>query len=144
MKRYQFACAALAVTGYFGTGTARAADTNVVNIGYTGPLSGGAAQYGLDVQHGLQMAIDEINADGGFPAGGKNYMLKLISLDDEYHPNESAINAKRLLQQNNTPIIVRPHSGGIWRSKASMKKARSSSCSARIRANRPSSSRTIT
>lgn len=37
----------------------------VVSIGYSGPLSGGAAFYGKDVQTGLDMAIDEINKAGG-------------------------------------------------------------------------------
>ena len=113
MRTTQLACAALAVTALCSTGAVRAADNNVVNIGYTGPLSGGAAQYGADVQHGVQMAIDEVNSTGGVSAGGKKYTLKLVSLDDEYRPNESAINAKRLLQQNNTPVIICPHSGGI-------------------------------
>lgn len=84
-----------------------------ISIGFSGPLSGGAAAYGADVQRGVQMAIDEINADGGVAINGKKQMLKLVSLDDQYRPNESATNAKRLAQQENTPIVFIPHSGGI-------------------------------
>jgi len=86
---------------------------NVVNIGYSGPLSGGAAQYGADVQRGIEMAIDEINADGGVSVGGKKTTFKLVSLDDQYRPNEAATNAKRLAQQENAPIVFCSHSGGI-------------------------------
>ncbi len=87
--------------------------TNVVNIGYTGPLSGGAALYGRNVQNGLTMAIEEINAAGGIEIDGRQVTFNLVSLDDRYLPNETAINTRRLLQQSGTPVIVVPHAGGI-------------------------------
>ncbi len=93
--------------------SASAQTTSTINIGYTGPLSGGAAQYGQDVQRGLEMAIDEINADGGVSVGGKKNRLKLVPLDDAYRPNEAATNAKRLAGQENAPIVFCSHSGGI-------------------------------
>lgn len=34
-------------------------------IGLTGPLTGSASQYGISVQRGAQIAVDEINAAGG-------------------------------------------------------------------------------
>lgn len=33
----------------------------IVEIGYSGPLSGPAAQYGINVMNGLEMAAEEIN-----------------------------------------------------------------------------------
>jgi branched-chain amino acid transport system substrate-binding protein len=117
MNRLRFSAAFVAAATVFGTGAVRAVDAadapTVVNIGFTGPLSGGAAQYGADVQRGIEMAIDEINASGGISVGGKKVTFKLVSLDDQYRPNESAINAKRLVQESQTPIIFCPHSGGI-------------------------------
>ena len=44
--------------------------TDVVNIGYSGPLSGGAAYYGRNVQSGLQLAVDELNEAGGLELDG--------------------------------------------------------------------------
>ncbi|WP_082234456.1 ABC transporter substrate-binding protein [Halobacillus massiliensis] len=85
----------------------------VVNIGYSGPLSGAAAHYGERARNGLTLAIEEINENGGFEVDGKTYKFQLTSLDDKYLPNETASNAKRLLQENETPIIFAPHSGGI-------------------------------
>ena len=116
MKRLGFTAALAAATAAaLGSGGAvRAADApSVVNIGFTGPLSGGAAQYGADTQRGVELAINEINAGGGISAGGKKVTFKLVSLDDIYHPNESAINAKRLVQESQTPVVFCPHSGGI-------------------------------
>ncbi|WP_425145539.1 ABC transporter substrate-binding protein [Deinococcus sp.] len=89
-----------------------AASAKVVNIGYSGPLSGGAAGYGKDVQSGLLMAIDEINAAGGVTVKGEKVTFNLVSLDDRYLPNETATNVKRLTSQGISTIFV-PHAGGI-------------------------------
>ncbi|WP_040209430.1 ABC transporter substrate-binding protein [Neobacillus jeddahensis] len=88
--------------------------TGIVNIGYTGPLSGAAAFYGERTLNGIKMAADEINGAGGFEVGGKKYKLNIVSLDDKYLPNEAGANAKRLVQENKTPIIFTPHSGGVF------------------------------
>ncbi len=87
--------------------------SEVVTIGYSGPLSGGAAFYGKNVQSGLLMAIEEINNAGGIQVGDKKVTFKLESLDDKYQPSETAANAKRLVQEFKAPIVFIPHSGGI-------------------------------
>lgn len=85
----------------------------VVKIGYSGPLSGGAALYGKNVLDGMQMAVAEINA-AGLEVGGKKYKLEVVALDDKYNPSETAINAQRLVQEHKTPAILVPHSGGSF------------------------------
>ncbi|WP_201751890.1 ABC transporter substrate-binding protein [Microvirga arsenatis] len=85
-----------------------------VNIGYTGPLSGGAALYGKNTLVGLEMAAKEINDAGGFEVAGKKYKFNIVALDDKYSPSEAAVNAKRLKAQNNTPMVFTPHSGGAF------------------------------
>ncbi len=102
--------AALAAT--FGAGAVLAQETTV-KIGFTGPLSGGAALYGKNVVNGIEMAIKEINATG-LEVAGKKVKLELVSLDDKYSPAEAAINARRLVQQHQTPAVFVPHSGGIY------------------------------
>ncbi|MFZ3591452.1 ABC transporter substrate-binding protein [Bacillus sp. DJP31] len=89
-------------------------EAGTVNIGYSGPLSGPAAYYGENTLSGIKMAVEEINGSGGFEVAGKKYNLNLVSLDDKYLPNETGANAKRLVQENKTPIIFVPHSGGIF------------------------------
>ncbi len=86
---------------------------DVVKLGYSGPLSGGAAQYGKNVLDGMQMAVSEINAAGP-EIGGRKVKFEIVALDDKYNPSETAINAQRLVQQHKTPAIVVPHSGGIF------------------------------
>jgi branched-chain amino acid transport system substrate-binding protein len=84
-----------------------------VKIGYSGPLSGGAALYGKNVLTGMTMAVDEINAKG-LEVGGKKYKFEIVALDDKYNPSESGINVQRLIQQHKTPAILVPHSGGVF------------------------------
>lgn len=96
-----------------GESTDSADGENIVNIGYSGPLSGSGAYYGENTLNGLKIAVEEINEEG-FEVDGETYKLNLVSLDDQYLPNETAANAKRLVQENDTPIIFTPHSGGIY------------------------------
>ena len=101
------------------SGTALAQE--VVKIGYSGPLSGGAALYGKNVLMGMEMAANEINAKG-LEVGGKKYKLEIVSLDDKYNPCETAINVQRLIQQHKTPAVLVPHSGGIFAVQAIQRK----------------------
>jgi branched-chain amino acid transport system substrate-binding protein len=92
---------------------ASGASDESVTIGFTGPLSGGAALYGRNALDGLQLAVADISAAGGVAVGGRRVRVEVVSLDDRYLPNESATNAKRLVHQHGTPIVFCPHSGGI-------------------------------
>ena len=91
----------------------QAGSGDTVTIGYTGPLSGGAALYGRNVLDGLEMAIADINEGGGITVGGRQITVAVAPLDDRYFPNESATNAKRLVHQYGSPVVFCPHSGGI-------------------------------
>ncbi len=58
----------------------------VIVIGVTGPLTGGASIYGIAVRNAAQLAVDEINAAGGL--NGINF--KLDMRDDEHNPENVA------------------------------------------------------
>ena len=110
-RRFALLPLATVLLGLLGAGSALAQDA--VKIGYTGPLSGGAALYGKNVVNGIEMAIKEINA-AGLEVAGKKVKVELVALDDKYSPAESAINARRLVQQYQTAAVFVPHSGGIY------------------------------
>lgn len=112
INRVRTAASALAVSATMVMGTSAMAQ-ETISLGFTGPLSGGAALYGKNVLSGLQMAADEVNK-AGLEVGGKKYKLEFVSLDDKYSPAEAAINARRLVQQYKTPAVFVPHSGGIF------------------------------
>jgi branched-chain amino acid transport system substrate-binding protein len=83
-----------------------------VVIGYTGPLSGGAALYGKNTLAGLELAAKEINDAGGISIAQKAYVLKIVALDDQYSPSLSGVNGKRLSAQYKAPVVFVSHSAG--------------------------------
>lgn len=109
-----FAAAALAACGEGRAGSASSAgEAEVVAIGYVGPLSGGAAYYGRNVERGIRMAAEEIAEAGGFEVAGRRVRLEIVTADDRYLPYETATATRRLLQQRRPPIVFVPHAGGI-------------------------------
>lgn len=104
----------LAAAGAVALAIGGAAHADEINIGFTGPLSGGAALYGENTLEGLRMAAEEINAAGGITVDGEEYTINIQSLDDKYSPSQAAVNGKRLVQQYNAPVIFTPHSGGTF------------------------------
>ena len=83
----------------------------VVHVGFSGPLSGGAAKYGQEVLDGMQMAAADVN-QAGIEVAGKKIKLEIVPLDDKYNPSETAINARRLAQEQQAAVVLVPHSGG--------------------------------
>ena len=61
-------------------------------LGGTGPLTGDASIYGLAAQRGAQIAVDEINAEGG----AIQFELKY---EDDQHDPEKAVNAYNALKE---------------------------------------------
>ena len=115
MTRRTFSLTSVAVATLAGlVPRAAFADGAPIKIGFTGPLSGGAALYGKNCLSGLQMAMEEINANGGIDVGGAKSKIAIVSLDDRYSPSEAAQNAKRLAEQDKAAVIFCPHSGGVF------------------------------
>ena len=85
------AAAADATTSAAGESTA--ASGEVFKIGGIGPVTGAAAVYGLAVKNGAQIAVDEINADGGI----NGYQIDFQFQDDE-HDAEKSVNAYNTLK----------------------------------------------
>ena len=77
-------------------------------IGYTGPLSGPAAEYGQDCANGVDMAVNELNAAGGVKVNGKKYTFKLEKLDDKTDPTLAKNNAIRLVNQDKAIAVFNP------------------------------------
>ncbi len=74
-------------------GESTAASGEVFKIGGIGPVTGAAAVYGLAVKNGAQIAVDEINADGGI----NGYQIDFQFQDDE-HDAEKSVNAYNTLK----------------------------------------------
>ena len=63
-------------------------------IGVSGPLTGGAAVYGLGVQNGAALAVKEINDRGGL--NGKKFELK--AMDDALDTSKAKMNYQSLYE----------------------------------------------
>ncbi len=74
-------------------------------IGYTGPLSGPAAEYGQDIVNGIDMAVKELNAAGGVTVNGQKHMFKLSKLDDRIDPTQAVNNARRFKSEGAIAIF---------------------------------------
>lgn len=70
----------------------------VIKLGGIGPLTGAAATYGIGVQNGAQIAVDEINALGGI-------QFEFNMQDDEHDP-EKSVNAYNNLMDWGMQILV--------------------------------------
>ncbi len=65
-------------------------------LGVTGPLSGPAAEFGLDACLGYDIAVKEINSAGGITIKGEKYTFKFEKYDDRADPTQAVSNARRL------------------------------------------------
>lgn len=74
-------------------------------IGGLGPLTGGAASYGLSVKQGAEIAINEINAAGGVTVGDTTYDLILNFLDDEASEETAVTAYNSLLDQGINALL---------------------------------------
>ncbi len=81
--------------GGSGSGSNTSADGSgsaAFKLGGTGPLTGDASIYGLAAQRGAQIAVDEINAEGG----AIQFELKY---EDDVNDPEKAVNAYNALKE---------------------------------------------
>ncbi len=85
-------CALLAATAFVGCGESK---NDKYVIGVSGPLTGGAAVYGVAVKNSAQMAVDEINAAGGLDG----VMFQLEVLDDQHDATKVATNYAALVDK---------------------------------------------
>ncbi len=69
---------------------ADAASSNAFKLGATGPLTGGAAIYGIAAKQGAEIAVEEINAMGGVQFD--------LRYEDDVHDAEKAVNAYNTLK----------------------------------------------
>ncbi|MGI6643590.1 MAG: ABC transporter substrate-binding protein [Bacillota bacterium] len=90
-----------------GCGTQAGSDNQgngekTIKIGMVGPLTGDYATYGNSVKNGIQVAIDEVNAQGGV----QGYKLQLIAEDSKGDSTEAANAVQKLIDQDRVTAIV--------------------------------------
>ncbi len=109
MKMKKFMCmtmAALMTAAVFtGCGSSSGSEssdgTATLTIGGIGPITGDYATYGVSVQNGAQIAVDEINEAGGI----NGVMLELLFEDDQTDA-EMAVNAYGKLMDSGMDVLM--------------------------------------
>ena len=77
---------------------ALAEETAAIKVGLIGPMTGDAASYGVSVAQGAELAVGEVNAQGGV-------QLELNVQDDEHDP-EMSVNAYNTLWDWGAQMII--------------------------------------
>ena len=88
-----------------------AADT--ITIGFTESQTGPLNVDSLGQSRGYQMWRDEVNAAGGIKAGGKSYMVKFVSYDDQSVGGRVQQLYTRLINQDHAQFLFSPYSSGL-------------------------------
>ena len=73
-----------------------------IKIGTVGPLTGNAATYGVSTKKGVEIAVDEVNAEGGI----NGQQVKLISEDSKGDQTEAANATRKLVEQDKVAAII--------------------------------------
>lgn len=77
-------------------------DDEVFAIGHLNPLSGEMAPTGQPAENGAELAVDEINENGGID--GRE--VELYSEDSEADPDTAISRARRMVQEDDVRVIV--------------------------------------
>jgi branched-chain amino acid transport system substrate-binding protein len=100
--------AVISVAAGLAVAPAAQAQQEELKIGVIAALSGGGTGWGLGLQRGVQIAIDEVNDAGGLKIGGKTYRLRQIAFDDQYNAAQAKTAADRLVNQEKVKLIFGP------------------------------------
>lgn len=71
-------------------------------FGMVAPMTGDAAEYGTQLERGVRMAVDEINAAGGIDGR----MIELEICDDKCDPYEGALCAQRMTANMKVTAVI--------------------------------------
>jgi len=77
-------------------------DTNSFLIGEYGSLTGGTATFGQSTHKGIELATEEMNAQGGLL--GKK--IRVITEDDQSKPEEAKTAVLKLIKQNGVKAVI--------------------------------------
>ena len=81
-----------------------------VPFAVAGPTSGGIAHIGKDVENGVRMALDEINATKPV-IGGKAVTFKIVAEDDAGDPKQATAIAQKLCDSKAVAVVGHLQSG---------------------------------
>lgn len=109
-RRHLATLATLGLLALACAAPARAQRPEDIALGFAAPLSGPEAHYGKDMQNGIKLAIDEMNATGP-TINGHAARFMLQSEDDQADPRRSMAVAQTLVDANIKGMLGHFNSG---------------------------------
>lgn len=106
VRQVGFVALGMALLGVFMLSPLVAGAAETLKIGVLGPLSGGAAPWGIALVRGAELRAEELNAGGGLKVGGQTYTLKLVSYDHKATAAEAATATNKLVFQDKVKFII--------------------------------------
>jgi branched-chain amino acid transport system substrate-binding protein len=100
--------ALLAMPALMAVSNPAAAEQKELKIGVIAALSGGGTAWGLGLQRGVQIALDEANAAGGLKIGPDTYTFRSVAFDDQYNAAQAKTAADRLVNGEGVKFIFGP------------------------------------
>ena len=90
-----------------------AAATPAIKLGCAISFTGGKSRTGKLYRDSYDMAVEQVNQNGGVNVGGKHYPLKIIYYDDKSDPTESSKLVEKLISEDKVDFLLGPYSSGI-------------------------------
>ena len=75
---------------------------DTILLGEVGSLTGSEATFGISTRNAIELAINQVNADGGV----KGKKIEIRVYDNQSKPEEAAQAANRLINQDNVLLIL--------------------------------------
>jgi len=82
----------------------------IVKIGHAGQLTGPQAHLGKDNEHGVELAIETLNAEHRV-IGGRPVQFEMVSEDDAADPQQATVVAQRLVDDGVAGVVGHWNSG---------------------------------
>lgn len=89
------------------------AQDNTITVGFTESQTGPLNVDSLGQSRGYQFWRDEVNAAGGIKAGGKSYMVKFVSYDDQSVGGRVQQLYTRIINEDHAQFLFSPYSSGL-------------------------------
>jgi len=86
---------------------------DIIVLGAAVSLTGKYALNGTNTKNGYELAVREVNDNGGVKVGGRSYKLAVRYYDDESTPARGTELAERLIKQDGVKFMLGPYSSGL-------------------------------
>lgn len=78
---------------------------DTIKIGVSGPTTGDSAESGVNVNTGIQMAVDEVNEAGGITIDGKKKQVEVIYYDTGSNAQTGLSNCEKLITSDKVDFL---------------------------------------